>query len=114
MFTMKKKTIDVPIEVDTLDLQIDPGIRISRKVCPADWAIMGTLIAPIVFDIWAWRKDCNTVSIRFGEFLTDPKSRAVATVIWIGITAHLFSGLPLPGQKTLKIVVTRKRKSISA
>lgn len=113
---MKKKVLISCTPIEELNLagvnnlqfeQVD--LVLKRKLCPADLAIAATFIGPFIFDMWVWRKGYKTFSIRFGEFLLDPKTRTILTAWWFGLTAHLFWGFPLPGGRKLKTLVTYKR-----
>lgn len=80
----------------------------KRKLEPADYIIASGVAVPILYDVFAWRKGHKTVSVRFGNFLDNPISRAICVTSWTLLTVHLFLKLPLPFQTTLKKVVIRK------
>lgn len=79
-----------------------------RKLEPADYIIASGVAVPLLYDVFAWRKGHKTVSVRFGNFLDDPKSRILCVTSWAILTFHLFMKLPLPFQTTLKKAVIKK------
>lgn len=78
---------------------------------PADYIIASGVVIPILFDFLAWRKGYKTVSIRFSNFLEDPKTRALFVSGWTILTVHLFMKLPLPFQTTIKKAVIKPRSN---
>lgn len=83
-------------------------IKRKRKMEPADYIIVSGLAVPLLYDVFAWRKGYKTVSVRFGNFLDDPKTRALFVTSWTVLTFHLFMKLPLPFQTTIKRAIIKK------
>lgn len=86
----------------------------KRKLKTGERGWIGLLAYVIIVDSIAWRnqmkgKDDETMSLSWGRWLQFPHSRAATGVAWALITGHLFLSLPIPGQKTLKNVVIKKR-----
>lgn len=81
-----------------------------RKMQPSETAWFGLVVYALAYDIWAWRNNKKTMSIQFGDWLATPQGRKACIIVWTTLTAHLFWGLPLPGQTKLKIAATKQRK----
>lgn len=83
-----------------------------KKLSPAT-KFWGGLVAYVLFaDGLLWRQQKDTMSVQWGTWLQSTKGRTVCVVSWAALTAHLFFGMPLPGQRTLKSVVVGKRRNL--
>ena len=81
------------------------------KLSPATKFWLGLVGYIVVADASLWRRQHDTMSVQWGTWLQSPKGRAACIAVWGGLTAHLFLGMPLPGQKTLKSVVVGTRRN---
>ena len=78
-----------------------------RKPEPADYIIAGIIMIPVLFDFVAWRKGWKTVSVRWGNFQDDPKTKLLMIGGWAVLSLHLFWKMPLPLQTKLKYYLTK-------
>lgn len=91
----------------------------TRKLKTGEKGWLGLLAYVIIIDTIAWRnqvkgKDDETMSLSWGRWLQFPHSRMATGFAWALITGHLFLSLPLPGQKTLKTVATRRLAKLNS
>jgi hypothetical protein len=82
-----------------------------NRFSPATKFWLGLIGYVVVADGFLWRRQHDTMSVQWGTWLQSPKARTICVLAWSGLTAHLFLGMPLPGQKTLKTVVVGKRRN---
>jgi hypothetical protein len=82
-----------------------------KRLSPAArfWIGLGAYV--LFADGFLWRRQHNTMSVQWGTWLQTPKGRYACIAAWAGLTAHLFLGMPLPGQKTLKSVMIGTRRN---
>ena len=79
----------------------------KRKLTCGEKGWIGLVTYVVAVDSIAWAKCDETMSISFGKWLQNPRSRKVTGVAWTIVTLHLFYSLPLPYQSTLKKFVVR-------
>lgn len=79
----------------------------TRKMSYGEKGWIGLAAYVIFVDALAWAHDQETMSVSFGKWLQNPRSRRLTGAAWAIVTLHLFYSLPLPGQTTLKNVVRR-------
>lgn len=84
------------------------------KLPPATKFWGGLALYILGADTFLWRKKHDSMSIQWGNWLQTPRGRTTCVAVWGTLTGHLFLGIPLPGQKTLKTAVVNvgKRKVI--
>jgi hypothetical protein len=70
------------------------------------WIGLGTYV--LAADTILWRRDCDTMSVCFGNWLKTPKGKAACAVGTAGVVIHLFFGMPLPLQRQLKRILGGK------
>lgn len=84
-----------------------------RKMTTGEKGWIGLVAYIVAVDSVAWvnqvreRRQDETMSVAWGRWLQNPKSRAFTGTAWAVVTLHLFLSWPLPGEKTLKFVVQR-------
>ena len=72
------------------------------KLTPAEkfWVGLGLYI--LSADTYLWRKDCDTMSVCFGDWLKTKQGRAICAAATVGMVTHLWVGVPLPLQAQMK------------
>lgn len=87
----------------------------KRRPTTGELGWIGLVAYIIVVDSIAWvrqqgkRPDDETMSLAWGRWIQNPAGRGATGLAWALVTGHLFLSLPLPGQRTLKSVILRKR-----
>lgn len=82
-----------------------------RKLTTGEKGWIGLVVYVIGVDAIAWanqatnRRRDETMSVAWGRWLQHPASRAGVGIAWGIVSLHLFLSTPLPGEKTLKLVV---------
>lgn len=77
------------------------------RIEKAEIAWLGLFAYVVIADGYLMRSSNDTMSIQFGKWLQDPKSRKVCIAITGLIVSHLYWIIPLPGQKILRRVSTK-------
>ena len=70
-------------------------------------AWLGLFAYVVITDAYLMRTQHDTMSIQFGKWLQDPKSRKVCIAITGLVVSHLYWSVPLPGQRILRRVSTK-------
>lgn len=69
------------------------------------WAGLAAYV--IVADAVLIRRNKDTLSIQFGKWLQDPKTRTACIAASALVLSHLYWSFPLPGQKILRKVAEK-------
>lgn len=83
----------------------------SRKITYGEKAWAGLASYVVLADVLAWRKDKDTMSVAFGNWVQTPHGRAACAAVWGLLTAHLWWSCPLPGQTALRNKVVKVKCS---
>ncbi len=92
---------------------------LKRKLTTGEKGWIGLVGYVIAVDSIAWKNQVNnrkkdeTMSVAWGRWLQNPKSRMFTGVAWATITLHLFLSMPLPGEKTLKHFIQSSVRAIN-
>jgi hypothetical protein len=82
----------------------------AAKENPTTAAIIGLICYVTAADALLMRVSKDTISVRFGQWLQDPKTRVLCIGGTAALLAHLYLELPIPGQTKFRQIVTYKGK----
>ena len=57
----------------------------------------------VLWDMWAWRTNHQTMTVAFKKLTQTPLGRVVLTVVWGALTLHLFTEKADPHQIARKL-----------
>jgi len=83
----------------------------SLQLTKAEKAWLGLFVYVVIADGYLMRAQNDTMSICYGKWLEQQRSRRVCIALTALMIAHLHWRAPLPGQKILRRIATLKTKN---